>query len=406
MKHKSVLLFTSLAHSLDHSYIIVFSVLIPLMMAEFDMSYGEIGLVASVLGFLFGLNAIPAGFLSDRIGSRKIASLSILLCGAAALLVSIAWNKTIFALFFVIMGVGAGLYHPSGISLVSKAFEKNRSKAMGLHGIGGNLGQAVTPVLTGLLASSEVVPLLSFSIVGLGLGWRTTYVIWAIPGLLVAVGIYMFVKFKEEPVKGDAVSTMLKDMAKIPFDNKNIGILLILTSFQGLYFNGLTYFLPTIIKDVKFAPLIIAALLTTLKEGMGALGQALGGWSGDKYSKRNLLILFNLVSTGALLWFFFAEHSLFIALSVALLGVSVYAFQPVQNALIGESIPVSLRGRAYGLSFFTSYGIGGLAPFFSGAVAEIFSLSAVIPLMIVFAVAATVVATQIRETQEPGGFGG
>ena len=406
MKHKSVLLFTSLAHSLDHSYIIVFSVLMPLMMVEFDMSYGEIGLIASVLGFLFGLNAIPAGFLSDRIGSRKIASLSILLCGAAALLVSIAWNKTLLALFFMIMGVGAGLYHPSGISLVSKAFEKNRSKAMGLHGIGGNLGQAATPVLTGLLASPEVVPLLSFSIVGLGLGWRTTYVIWAIPGLLVAVGIYLFVKFKEEPVKGDAVSTMLKDMAKIPFDNKNIGILLILTSFQGLYFNGLTYFLPTIIKDVKFAPLIIAALLTTLKEGMGALGQAFGGWSGDKYSKRSLLILFNLVSTGALLWFFFAEHSLSIALSVALLGVSVYAFQPVQNALIGESIPVKLRGRAYGLSFFTSYGIGGLAPFFSGAVAEIFSLSAVIPLMIVFAVAATVVATQIQETREPGGFGG
>lgn len=397
MKHKSVLAFTSLAHSLDHSYIIVFSVLMPLMIAEFDMSYGEIGLIASVFGFLFGLNAIPAGFLSDRIGSKKIASLSILLCSIAALLVSIAWSKTMLALFFVIMGIGAGLYHPSGISLVSKAFEEHRSKAMGIHGIGGNLGQAVTPVLTGLLASSEVVPLLSFSLVGLGLGWRTTYVLWALPGALVAVGIYMFVKFKEEPVKGDAVSTMLKDMAKIPFDNKNIGILLILTSFQGLYFNGLAYFLPTIIKDVKFAPLIIAALLTTLKEGTGAAGQAFGGWAGDRYSKRHLLILFNIVSTGGLVWFFFAEHSLFIALSVAMLGVSVYAFQPVQNALIGESIPVNLRGRAYGLSFFTSYGIGGLAPFFSGAVAELFSLSAVIPLMIVFAVAATVVATQIQE---------
>lgn len=397
MKHKSVLLFTSVAHSLDHSYIIVFSILMPLIITEFDMSYGEIGLIASLLGFLFGLNAIPAGFFSDRIGSKKIASLSILMCSAAAVLVSLAWNKVILALFFVIMGIGAGLYHPSGISLVSKAFETNRSKAMGVHGIVGNLGQAITPVITGFLASPEAVSLYVISLVGLGLGWRTTYVIWAVPGFIVFFCILALIKFKEVPVREDSAGNMLKDMVKIPFDNKNIAILLILTSFQGLYFNGIMYFLPTIIKDVKFAPLIIAGLITSLKEGMGAVGQAVGGWSGDKYSKRNLLILFNIVSTAALLWFFFAGNYSAIAFSIAILGVSIYAFQPVQNALIAESIPVKLRGRAYGLSFFTSYGIGGLAPFFSGAVAEVFSLSAVIPLMIVFAVLATIVATQIHE---------
>ncbi len=342
MKHKSVLLFTSVAHSLDHSYIIVFSILMPLIMTEFDMSYGEIGLIASLLGFLFGLNAIPAGFFSDRIGSRKIASLSILMCSAAAVLVALAWNKVILALFFVIMGIGAGLYHPSGISLVSKAFETNRSKAMGVHGIVGNLGQAITPVITGFLASPEAVSLYVISLVGLGLGWRTTYVIWAVPGFIVFFCILALIKFKEVPVREDSAGNMLKDMVKIPFDNKNIAILLILTSFQGLYFNGIMYFLPTIIKDVKFAPLIIAALITSLKEGMGAAGQAVGGWSGDKYSKRNLLILFNIVSTAALLWFFFAGNYSAIAFSIAILGVSIYAFQPVQNALIAESIPVKL----------------------------------------------------------------
>jgi len=167
MQHKSVLLFTSLAHSLDHSYIIVFSILMPLIMTEFNMGYGEIGLIASLLAFLFGLNAIPAGFLSDRISSRKIAALSILLCAAAALLVSIAWNKIALASFLVIMGIGAGLYHPSGISLVSKAFEKHRSKAMGVHGIGGNLGQAAAPIITGFLASPGVITLAGISIVGL-----------------------------------------------------------------------------------------------------------------------------------------------------------------------------------------------------------------------------------------------
>ncbi|MBU7014434.1 MAG: MFS transporter [Theionarchaea archaeon] len=398
MNHKSVLVFTSLAHSLDHSYVIVFSILMPLIMAEFDMSFAEIGVIASVLGFLFGLNAIPAGFLSDRIGSRKVAALSMVLCAAAAVLVGLAWNKTVLALFFVVMGVGAGLYHPSGISLVSKAFETHRSKAMGIHGIGGNIGQAITPILTGFLASPEMVAVLGISLVGLGIGWRTTYMLWAIPGVLVAASIIFFVKFKEEPVRKDSIGNMLKDMAKIPFENRNIGVLLVLTSFQGLYFNGLMYFLPTIINEVKFAPLIVAASLITLKEATGILGQAAGGWAGDKYSKRPLLIVFNMVSAGALLWFFFARSPLLLAGSIALLGISVYAFQPVQNSLIAESIPMELRGRAYGLSFFTSYGIGGLAPLFSGAVAESFSLSAVIPLMIVFAVLATVVATQIRKS--------
>ncbi len=397
MKHKSVLLFTALAHSLDHSYIIVFSILMPLIMTEFNLGFGEMGLIASLLGVLFGLNAIPAGFLSDRIGSRKVASLSIFICAAAAILISTAWSKIVLALFFVVMGIGAGLYHPSGISLVSKAFEEHRSKAMGLHGIGGNVGQALTPIVTGLLASPEVIPLFAFSIVGLGLGWRMTYVLWALPGFLVAASIFLFVKFKEELVSEDTVFNMLKEMAKIPFENRNIGILLVLTSFQGLYFNGLMYFLPTIIREVKAAPLIVAASLVSLKELTGGAGQVLGGVSGDRYSKRRLLILFNLVSTGALCWFFFAQNTLLVVLSVAVMGISVYAFQPVQNSLIAENIPLNLRGRAYGLSFFTSYGIGGLAPLFSGIVAEILSLSAVIPLMTAFAVLATLTATQIRE---------
>lgn len=367
------------------------------MKEEFNMSYAEIGVLASVLAFLFGLNAIPAGFLSDRISSRKIAGVSVLLCGVAALLVSIAWSRAVLTLFFIIMGIGAGLYHPSGISLVSKAFERNRAKAMGIHGAVGNIGQAITPIITGFLVSPEAVPLYVFSISGLGLGWRTTWAIWAVPGILVAGIIFFLVKFKEEPVKEVPAKHMLKDMAKIPFDNKNIAILLILTSLQGLYFNGLVYFLPTIIQEVKLAPLLIAGLLIGLKEGMGSIGQAAGGWAGDKYSKRNLLIIINAISASALVWFFFAQNAASIAVSVAILGISVYAFQPVQNSLIAENIPVDLRGRAYGLSFFTSYGIGGLAPLFAGVVAQIFSISAVIPLLTVFAIFAIVIATQIKE---------
>ncbi|MGD2248823.1 MAG: MFS transporter [Candidatus Methanofastidiosia archaeon] len=397
MEYKSVIASTSIAHSLDHSYIIVFSILILLMKEEFNMSYAEIGVLASVLAFLFGLNAIPAGFLSDRISSRKIAGVSVLLCGVAALLVSIAWSRAVLTLFFIIMGIGAGLYHPSGISLVSKAFERNRAKAMGIHGAVGNIGQAITPIITGFLVSPEAVPLYVFSISGLGLGWRTTWAIWAVPGILVAGIIFFLVKFKEEPVKEVPAKHMLKDMAKIPFDNKNIAILLILTSLQGLYFNGLVYFLPTIIQEVKLAPLLIAGLLIGLKEGMGSIGQAAGGWAGDKYSKRNLLIIINAISASALVWFFFAQNAASIAVSVAILGISVYAFQPVQNSLIAENIPVDLRGRAYGLSFFTSYGIGGLAPLFAGVVAQIFSISAVIPLLTVFAIFAIVIATQIKE---------
>ena len=396
MSKKPVLLFTAFAHSLDHSYIIVFTILLPLLVEEFDMSPGEIGLIASVPSLLFGFNAIPAGFLTDRIGSRKIAALSISLCGVGAFLIGIAWNILALALFLVILGVGAGLYHPAGISLVSKTFEKNRSKAMGIHGIGGNAGQTLTPIITGILASPEIIPFLGLSLIGLGLGWRITYMIWAVPGVVVAACILMFIKVKEEPIKGEPFKSMLVEMVKIPFENKNVGVLLVLASFQGLYFNGLVYFLPIILKEVKFLPLLAAAFIISLKEATGIMGQAFGGWSGDKYKKRTLLISFNIVSALAMGWFFFAESPLLVAVPIAVIGVSKYAFQPVQNSLIAESIPPALRGRAYGLTFFACYGIGGLAPLFSGILAEYVSLSAVIPLLIVFAVVAALIATQIQ----------
>lgn len=388
MKNKLVLSVTAVAHSLDHSYILVFAVLLEMMRKEFQMSYAEIGFVGAVLFFLNGLNAIPSGFLSDRIGSKKVVVLSMFLCGLSAVGISFAPNKVFFITFIFFMGIGIGLYHPAGISLVSKLFEKDRSKAMGFHGIGGNIGQTITPTLTGLLASSEVKPILFFTLTGLGLGWRNTYFLWCLPGFLLVLFVFYFVKIKEQNKLEGSIKEVLR--------KKTIIIVLILTSFQGLYFNGVTAFLPTILEVVKERALIVAGLLFSLLQFSGIFGQSLGGYAGDIYNKKLLLILFNSLSTLSLIILFYSTSTLGVVISVVLLGFSCYAFQPIVNSIVAENIPNNLRGRAYGLTFFTSYGIGGLAPLFAGIVAEIFSLVGVIPLMAVFAFLAILVSFWIK----------
>ncbi len=71
---------------------------------------------------------------------------------------------------FVIMGIFAGAYHPSAVSMLSGYFEAaRRGKVIALHMVGGSIGFTIGPVLGGLIAEF--------------LGWRFAFIILSIPAL-------------------------------------------------------------------------------------------------------------------------------------------------------------------------------------------------------------------------------
>ena len=88
----------SAAHFVSHYYIILLAPLLPLVRAEYGVSYTEIGLAFAAFNFVSAALQTPAGFLVDRLGARDFwspASLSApaLSCSPVSSIHSGFWSR-------------------------------------------------------------------------------------------------------------------------------------------------------------------------------------------------------------------------------------------------------------------------------------------------------------------------
>ena len=56
-------------------------------MADYGTDYFHLGIVVSVFSYAFGLGSLPAGYLADRVGPRRLVTIYLFGSGIAAMLV-------------------------------------------------------------------------------------------------------------------------------------------------------------------------------------------------------------------------------------------------------------------------------------------------------------------------------
>jgi|SRR6516225_576376 MFS family permease len=103
------------------------------------MSYGEL-LSLSLGGFvLFGLGALPTGWLGDRWSAEHMMVVFFVGTGGAAISAGLAGSPVALALGLAATGLFGSIYHPVGTAwLVRNA--ANRGRAFGWNGISGSIG--------------------------------------------------------------------------------------------------------------------------------------------------------------------------------------------------------------------------------------------------------------------------
>lgn len=141
-----------------------FGVFIKPLEQDFGWERGVIALAAAISLLIYGASGPLAGRLVDRYGPRRVLALSVLLCGAGALLsatVTRLWHLYLWA--GVLSAVGAG-----GAALVTASavaarwFDQRRGLMIGIAGAGTSAGQLLfIPLAMGLTVY---------------LGWRSSFV--------------------------------------------------------------------------------------------------------------------------------------------------------------------------------------------------------------------------------------
>jgi MFS family permease len=338
-----------------------------------------VGLAVTAGYALFGLGALPAGVLVDRVGSRRLIAACLFGMSASFLLLAVSPGLLSATVALLVWGAAASVYHPAGLTLISTGVEE-RGTAFAYHGIAGNLGIALGPLVATLLL--------------LGLGWHLVAGLLAVPALL-AGGYALGAEFDEGRAtaaadggqsKGSTGVESLADFrreAGALFAGSFVVVFAVVMC-SGLYYRGVLTFLPGLLGSLPgFEPVPLSAFVGDVGAGrtvqperyvysglliVGVAGQYVGGKLTDRVAvERGLIAAFSGLVVVALTFPVLAPRGGPALLALcAVLGFVLFFAQPFYQATVAEYTPEDARGLSYGFTYLGVFGVGALGGVLAG----------------------------------------
>jgi MFS family permease len=378
-----------IGHAMVHTYELSIPILMTVWLAELEVSTSVLGTAAMAGYALFGLGALPSGILVDRLGSRRLIVACLAGMGAAFGLLSLAQNVWTITVALVAWGAAASLYHPAGLSLISTGVQA-RGHAFALHGMAGNAGIALGPLLTALLL--------------IGLDWPWVTAVLALPagGATVYAARAAFDEHAAE-APGTDTAPAASPLRRLWTSSRQLfatgfAAVFAIVMLSGLYYRGALTFLPEVL-----TPLVALDLPVDLEPGryvyagllmVGIGGQYVGGRLTDWMRTERAMAVAFLVLAGIAAAFLPVARTGtagLVAISVAL-GFVLFLVQPLYQATVALYTPTRVRGLSYGFTYLGVFGVGALGAALAGALLQFVSPTALFLLLAGFGALAALVS--------------
>ena len=160
----------------------VMTILLEPIKAEFGASDAQMGLLSGLAFALFYATlGIPVARLADRWSRRNVLAISMATWSVVTALCSTASSFMQLALLRVGVGIGEAGGTPPSQSLITDYFPpERRALAQGVFAIAPNIG-----ILVGLFGGALIAE---------ALGWRSVFLVFGVPGVLLSLLLYLTVK--------------------------------------------------------------------------------------------------------------------------------------------------------------------------------------------------------------------
>jgi MFS transporter, FSR family, fosmidomycin resistance protein len=378
-RNLQVLALIGSGHAVSHFYALTLPPLFPLLREHLDVSYAALGLLVTMFNLATGAAQIPAGFLVDRFGARRLLLLGLTIMGAAMTAMGFAPSYWLMLVLVAAVGIGNSVFHPADYAVLSASVDHSwLGRAFGIHTFAGFIGFMAAP--GGMIALTALV------------GWRGAITVagllaFAVLGAMLACGHLL----RDEARKTDAAQRR----AAAPAGARSLlftAPVLLLFSFyllNAMMTSGVQSFSVTALNslhgvDLAFANVILTAFLIAASAGV-----LLGGMVAD-HTDRYALVTVGAFGTVALMMLAVALLPLPAAVMLGLfvlVGLLQGSVRTSRDMLVRKITPAGATGRVFAFVM-TGLNVGGaITPVLFGVLLDHGAPQLVFLLMAAFAVA-------------------
>ncbi|MBL8520033.1 MAG: MFS transporter [Betaproteobacteria bacterium] len=256
------------AHGTSHFFHLMIPPLFPFFMTEFGLGYASVGTLMTVFFVVSGIGQAVAGIWVDRFGSYRVLLAGIALLALSGVLVALAPNFAglMFAAF--VAGCGNSVFHPADFAVINRRVSPPRlGHAFSVHGLSGNLGWALAPlVMVGVAASA---------------GWRAAG--WVAAGF--GAISWLLLVWQRETLKYELAHEAATGRQALPpvafgviLRAPLVWIAFTFFFFATFGFGALQNFAPSLLRDVFDLSLAAATSALSIYLVGGACGLLVGGF--------------------------------------------------------------------------------------------------------------------------------
>ena len=327
-------------HALSHFYLLALPPLFPLIKAEFEVGYAELGLLLTLLNLATAAAQIPAGFLTDRLGARTLLLAGVALMGAATAAQGLADSYAMMLVLVVLAGIGNSVVHPTDYVIMSAAIEPHwLARAFSIHTFAGNVGFVLAPMTMIALAAT--------------LGWRGALVCAGLLAFLVLAAL-MFcgrdLQAEGRPRRGRAGTG-----GAAPLSSRQlllsapILLLLLFYMLMAMVTSGVHSFSVTTLVAVQGIELGAANSVLTAFLVTSSAGILLGGILADRTRRYVLITSVAFGAAGLLLLMpaLMALPALALIVLFGLAGLLQGAVRPARDMMVRAVTPDGATGRVF-----------------------------------------------------------
>ena len=351
------------------------------------LSNEQLGWANSGLSATWALGAFVIGRWSDAIGLRKPFLIgALVLFSMCSALSGLAWSFGTLLATRIVMGLAEGPFLPICLAIIAAASADSRrglNSGIVQNTFGSIIGNALAPIILIRIAAE--------------FGWQGAFFIAGLPGLVLAVLIWRFIK-EPEPVAAADRGARTSVWALLAVRNMWLCAVVSCCAVGSLVIGSI--FMQTYIEGPLGYDSITRSNINFVVGFCPAVGGVLVTWLSDRIGRRPPLIAFAFLmalAPAALLWFRGPVEILTALLFLSWMGLGTFPL--FMGVIPGETIGRAQAATAMGLVVMIGELTGGVfGPPIVGRLADQFGLDVALYIQGVLALGAGFAALFVVET--------